>query len=259
MSTKTQRLIIGIKPWFIRSLSVLIALTIWTYAESIYGGYLVSSPVAVAQRFIEMSLNGMFAEALYATGRIILGGLLLSVVVGIPLGILIGSNKLMDWIANPFVTIFYILPPVGLVPLFIIWFGLDYNSKVLLTFVFGVLPIIINVRVGVKDVSDKLLEVGDSMEATSYQKFRKILLPGTVPHVVSGIRHSIARCLIGAIVAEIFLSAVGIGEIILRSTSVFDIRTNIATLLLLALLSLLFTKGVQIIEYRLFPWRAVDN
>lgn len=249
----------SLRPWVVRMASVVVLLVIWMEAASVFGEYLVGTPTGVATRIVEMSLDGTFVDALIATGRIIFGGLVLGIAVGIPVGILLGTNEILDWMANPFVTIFYILPPAGLVPLFIIWFGIGFTSKVLLTFVFAVLPVIINVREGVQDTEEEFLEVGDSMGASSFQKFRKILLPGTLPHIVTGIRHGIARAIIGAIVAEIFLSAVGIGKLILSSTSLFDITTNIATLLMLAVFSLVLTLGVRYVEQWMFPWRAEDT
>lgn len=247
-----------LRPWTLRLLSIIGLLMIWTYAGSVFGEYLISSPLGVARRFFELTVDGTFAEALYATSQIIFGGLLMGIILGVPIGIILGTNEILDWMGNPFVTVFYILPPAGLVPLFIIWFGIGFTSKVILTAVFAILPIIINVREGVKNTEDEYLEVGESMGASSMQQFRNILLPGTIPYIVTGIRHGIARSIIGAIVAEIFLSAVGIGDLILQSTSLFIISTTIATLLLLAVFSLFLTLSVQRLEWWLFPWRAED-
>lgn len=248
-----------IRPWVIRALSVIGLILIWQSVATQYGAYLVGTPVGVIEDLIALSLDGTFLDAIIATGRIMMAGLLLGIAVGIPVGIFQGVSELFDWIANPFVTIFYILPPAGLIPLFIIWFGIAFTSKALLTFIFAVLPIVINVREGVRNTEDEYLEVGISMGATSFEQFRHILLPGTIPYIVTGIRHGIARAIIGAIVAEIFLSAVGIGDIILESTGLYNITTTIATLLVLAAASLVLTLSVQYLEHRMFPWRAGDG
>lgn len=259
MSADTGRPVVaGLRPWLIRLVSVVLLLGIWNVAASRYGTYLIGTPVGVWESLVEMLVDGTLVAGTIATGRLMISGLILSVAVGVPIGIAQGTKELFDWIANPFVTVFYILPPAGFVPLFIIWFGIGTFSKILLTFVFGVIPVIINVREGVKNTEDEYFEVGSSFGANSRQMFKHILLPGTIPYIVTGIRHAIARTIIGAIVAEIFLSAVGIGGIILESTSLFNITQTIAILIVLALASLGITLSVGYAERLLFPWRVED-
>jgi NitT/TauT family transport system permease protein len=259
MSTDTGRPVVArLRPWLIRLVSVALLLVVWDAAAGRYGAYLMGTPTGVWESLVEMTVDGTLVAGAIATGRIMMSGLLLSIVVGVPVGIAQGTKELFDWVANPFVTVFYILPPAGFVPLFIIWFGIGTFSKILLTFVFGVIPVVINVREGVKNTEDEYFEVGSSFGASRRQTFRFILLPGTIPYIVTGIRHAIARTIIGAIVAEIFLSAVGIGGIILESTSLFNITQTIAVLIVLALASLVLTLSVSYAERLLFPWRAED-
>lgn len=244
----------GQYPWMVRLLSVGVFLALWYQLNSAFGSFLIAPPDEVVLTWINLVIDGTMITALIETSKIIFAGLGLAILLGVPFGLLM-INRHFDWSLNPFVTVFYILPPAGLVPVFIIWFGIGWTSKILLTFIFAVLPIIINIRAGVKETQQTHLDVSRSFGASRYETYREVIFPSVTAYFVTGLRHATARAIIGAIVAEIFLSTVGLGELIIQSTSLYNIALNFATLITLVILSLSLTEGLRYLETRLFPWR----
>jgi NitT/TauT family transport system permease protein len=178
-----------------------------------------------------------------------------AVIIGIPLGFLMGWRRLVEYALDPFVWVFYSMPIVSLWPLFIIWFGIGVKSIVALAFLFAVVPIVINTFTGVKGVDPVLIRCARSFNASPVDLFLKFALPGALPMIIAGLRLGIGRALIGVVIGELFSSNVGVGFHIsyygarLRFSDVF------AGLFVVVLLGLLTTQSIRVVEARLARWK----
>jgi len=131
-------------------------------------------------------------------------GFTLAVLFGIPFGIMSGWYKRFFYVTEPFVASLYATPRVSLLPLIIIWVGIGIMSKVVIIFLAAIFPVLINTRDGVKTTPQNLLNAARSFGASHGQMFRTVVLPSTVPFIISGLRLAVGRALIGVFVGELY-------------------------------------------------------
>ncbi len=182
-------------------------------------------------------------------------GMVLASAVGIVLGLLMGTYSWLADTLDPLVSALYSTPVAALAPLFIIWFGLGLSSKVAVVFLLAVLPILINTYSGVRSVDPSLVEVAASFNASRLQIFTKVLVPGAIPAIMSGLRLGGGRGLLGIVVGELFGARAGVGYLIFIASQNFDLATLFVGVLILAVSGVAFSEGVKALEKRYAPWR----
>jgi NitT/TauT family transport system permease protein len=183
-------------------------------------------------------------------------GLFLAIIVGIPIGLLMGVNKLMYDYLDVWVAALYATPLVALTPFFVMIFGIGIESKAALVFTLCVFPVVINTTAGVKSVDPTYLEVARSFDANALQIFRKVLMPGCLPFIISGIRLASGRGLTAVVVGELFFSSAGVGHLISLASQTFNSASLFAGVVIFAGAGMLFNRGLQLLEERLAPWRG---
>lgn len=180
-----------------------------------------------------------------------IGGL----VVGIALGMILGTSRRFKEYVDPLINGLYATPLIALAPLFILWFGIGETKTVVLVFLLVVLPIAINTDVGIRATEPHLLDTARSFGATRSQLFTMVRLPTSISFIVAGIRMGIARGLIGVVVGEFFGSRQGVGYRILISSQYFDNGTLLACVMLFALSGVALVKVFEWLERRIAPWK----
>ncbi len=186
-------------------------------------------------------------------------GLTLAVVVGVLIGLLLARYWLLDVGLGVYLTFLYSIPGVALVPLIVLWTGFGLFSKVVILFVFAFFPMAINTYQGVKNVDPQLIEVGRSFRSSEWQLWGHIVLPGALPFIVAGLRLAVGRALIGMVLADLYTAISGIGYLIVRTASTFQIDKMFVPIVLLGLLGVTMTAGVGLLEVRVAPWRHGRN
>jgi len=182
-------------------------------------------------------------------------GYFLSVLVGVPFGIAIGWYKKFAYICDPFVNAMNATPRVALLPLIIIWLGIGILSKIGIIFLGAVFPLIINTRDGVKTTSVSLLNAARSFGASEWQLFRSVVVPSTVPFILTGLRLAIGRALIGFMVGELYAATAGIGFMITVAGATFQTDKVFVGVLIFALSGMIATDVIDRIERRFDKWR----
>ena len=182
-------------------------------------------------------------------------GWLLSLAVGILLGLLIGRFRTFDALTKPYVTFLNALPVSTLVPIAVILFGIGYASRILVVFLFGVVEVTLNTAAGVRYVSRDLVEIGQSFNAKQSMLFRKVILPASLPGIMAGIRIGTGRAVVGMVVVEILLVAVGMGRLILRYRGRFQSAELYAVVLALILFGILLQVIARRFESRVSRWK----
>ena len=166
----------------------------------------MSAPSLVWNAAVQLFSSGEIYNDLYVSGVELFWGYILSAVVAVPFGISIGWYKKMSYIFDPFVNAMNATPRVALLPLVIIWLGIGILSKVGIIFLGAVFPILINTRDGVKTTPINLLTAARSFGASEWMIFKTVVLPSTIPFILTGLRLGLGRAIVGVmktLVAEV--------------------------------------------------------
>ena len=182
-------------------------------------------------------------------------GLGFAIVIGLPLGVLLGRSKTLNAMLDPFITAFNATPRLVFLPLVVLWFGLGLWSKVVIVFIGALFPILINTYEGVRNSDRVLINVVRSFGAKEWDIARLVVIPNSMPYIVAGLRLAIGRAILGVVVAEFFGSEDGLGVVMVRAAGSYQVDVVFSGLIVFAGLSLLMTGMVQILEHRLSRWR----
>jgi ABC-type nitrate/sulfonate/bicarbonate transport system permease component len=248
---RTEALIFG-------TLGVAAFLIIWQLA-SVSGAVdaiLLPAPTAVAGAFGDMFTSPGFGADLRASGVEFIIGFLLSLVIGLPLGMLIGWYKRLGYALEPLINFFYSTPRIALMPILIIWFGIGLSSKIAVVFLGGVFPILINAAAGVRTVDRSLIQAARVFNATDRQLFLTVNLPACVPFVLSGMRLAVGQGLIGVFVGELLGAQHGVGLLVANAGASFQTARVLAGVALIAAAGVVLTNLLGLAERHFSSWRA---
>jgi NitT/TauT family transport system permease protein len=212
-------------------------------------------PSHVVGTLWEMFASGSIWVPLGVSASAFAIGLALAIVIGIPLGVLIGRSTVLNAMLDPFITAFNATPRLVFLPLLLLWFGLGMWSKVLIVFIGALFPILINTYEGVRNADKLLINVVRSFGANEWDISRLVVVPNSLPYIVVGLRLAIGRAVLGVVVAEFFGSEQGLGVVMVQAASRFQVDIVFAGLIVFATLSLMMTGLVKLLEDRLSRWR----
>ncbi len=150
-------------------------------------------------------------------------GLGLAIVVGLPLGVLIGRSRTLNAMLDPFITAFNATPRLVFLPLMMLWFGLGLWSKVVIVFIGALFPILINTYEGVRNADKVLINVVRSFGAKEWDIARLVVVPNALPYIVAGLRLAIGRAVLGVVVAEFFGSESGLGVMMVQAAGRYQV------------------------------------
>jgi NitT/TauT family transport system permease protein len=240
------------------TISVVIFLTIWELIGNtlqLINPMFMSAPSLVMKAAVQLFTSGEIWNDLYVSGIEFFWGYGLSIIFAIPFGIAIGWYKKFAYICDPFVNAMNATPRVALLPLVIIWLGIGILSKVGIIFLGAVFPLLINTRDGVKTTPANLLTAARSFGASEWQIFRSVVLPSTVPFILTGLRLAVGRALIGVMVGELYAATAGIGFMITVAGATFQTDKVFVGVLIFAITGMILTDVIDRIEHRFDKWR----
>ena len=165
-------------------------------------------------------------------------GLGLAIVVGLPLGVLIGRSRTLNAMFDPFITAFNATPRLVFLPLVMLWFGLGLWSKVVIVFIGALFPILINTYEGVRNADKTLINVVRSFGASEWDVARLVVVPNAMPYIIAGLRLAIGRAVLGVVVAEFFGSESGLGVMMVQAAGRYQVDVVFSGLIVFAALSL---------------------
>jgi len=183
-------------------------------------------------------------------------GLAISFAIGFFAGLLMARLPRLRIALEPYVTAAYAMPGVALIPFILAMFGFEVKAKVIVVVLFGIWPILINTLEGARSVNPELLEVARSYRSSEPRLWTHVIVPYTLPYTMTGLRQSIARCLVGMIAAEFLLSSSGLGDLIIRSTERFETGKVLAGVLTIMLLATALIGIGRALENYFARWRA---
>jgi NitT/TauT family transport system permease protein len=220
--------------------------------EALWEGFTTTAPPGAV-------ISGSIRDHLLYTLTNLGVGLLIACLVGIPAGLLMGGNKYVEKILSPYVWALASLPRIALVPLFILFLGFTVKMQVTIVTLSAIFPIIINSWAGVKTTDKSLLAAARVFGASRRELYTKVVLPYTLPFIISGIQQGIGRGLVGVIIAEIFGGARGLGYLVTRSADTFNSALMYAVLFLLVVVSLTLVQITRWLEAYVAPWRRIEG
>lgn len=246
---------------FTRTLAVTLFLAAWEglFLSGSVSPLFFSSPSLIAQGLFKVFKTGEIWPHLAASGHVALLGYLISVGIGIPLGVFMGRSVLARDTLEPFIMAHYSAPTAAFLPLLIIWFGIGLWSKVVLVVMGGIFVIIINTQAGVANVDRRLIETARAFRASEFSILTKIVGPSALPFIITGMRLAIGRVLIMVVVSELFASNVGIGYLIFQAGAMYDTTLIFVGVIILALSGVALNSLLRGLERRLAPWTHTEN
>ena len=249
----------GLQNFGIRLLSLAIFLGVWQIGAMNVDPVLFTSPWKVAVAAVGMISSGELWAGLWPSLVVLLIGLTLAIIFGTLLGLALARFHILDVSVTVYITFLYSIPSVALVPLIVLWAGYETTAKVIILFLFAFFPMVINTYQGVKSVDLKLLEVGRAFRCSERQLWINIVLPGALPFIVTGIRLAVGRGMIGMVLADLYTAISGIGYLIVRSASTFQVDKMFVPIVTLGLLGVTLTALLRLAESYVAPWTAASQ
>jgi NitT/TauT family transport system permease protein len=227
-------------------------LIVWELAATFFvDPFWIGDPSAIAVRLWNVFVEGDMLTHTGVTLGHAVAGLLASLIVGVPVGILFAANRFVAATLEPYFLAFYSLPRVALAPLLILWFGIGSLSKIMMAFSMVVVVVILNTYEGVRSVDRDLLDMLRAMRASRAYTLRKVLLPSIVPWVFASMRVGIGLALVGAVIGELVGANRGLGWYVELAAGRIDIVGVFTGLIVLAILGMSLNAIVKAIEGRL--------
>jgi ABC-type nitrate/sulfonate/bicarbonate transport system permease component len=214
-----------------------------------------TTPSKIALAFSRLLANGEIEKHFYVSAIAFLAGLGLSILIGLPLGLIMGRSSALDDLLDPYVTAANATPRIIFLPLLILWFGIGLSSKIVIVFAGAVFPLLINTYVGVKNVNRVLINVVRSFGASEWQLMKIVVLPNSLPYIIAGLRLAIGRAILGVVVGEFFGSSQGLGYMIASAATNYKVDVVFVGVAIFMALSVILTLAVKQLESRLASWR----
>ncbi len=253
---RTRRAILNLA---IRLVSVAVFLVLWEITGRGIDPVLFTTPSAVAVAAVEMIRSGELWTYLYPSLVVLLYGFTLAVIFGIGIGLLLARYWVLDVALSVYITFLYSIPSVALVPLIVLWAGYEQTAKVIILFLFAFFPMVINTYQGVKAVDPKLIEVGRAFRCNEGQLWANIVIPASLPFIVTGLRLALGRGLIGMVLADLYTALSGIGYLIARTAATYQVNRMFVPIVTLGLLGVTLTALLRLIEKYVAPWTNVSD
>jgi NitT/TauT family transport system permease protein len=236
----------------------VLVIGLWEVATRVLGVKPILLPpfsAAVAELWDGISRGWLFGHV-GATATVWVIGYLAASVVGILFGIAVGISRRASIIANPWLNAIYVTPDIALVPIFILWFGIGIEFKVWYVFLSGFFFVAVNTLAGVRAVEGRYVAVANSFGASRLTALRTVVIPGSIPYIVTGLRQAAGRSLVGVVAAEFVASNTGLGFMISVAGQTFNTDRVIAGIFILAFTGIAMAELLRVVERRFDAWRA---
>ena len=243
----------------VRLSSVVFLLGLWEIFGRHVNPLFLSYPSAIGRAFLQVVVTEEFQRSALSSLQVFAIGLIAALALGIAVGLLMGRYRLAEYLLDPYVYALDATPRVALIPILLLWFGLGATSKIVIVFLSGLFPVLMNTFSGVRTVSAQLVEVGRAYGAGERKLFTKVILPAALPFIMAGIRLAVGRALIGIITAEMFTAVTGMGALLVRYSSALATDKFFVPVILLALLGVALSSIVEKLQKKLAPWKETER
>jgi NitT/TauT family transport system permease protein len=240
--------------------SVVGAIVFWDLlAWYVDNSLFLTSLGSILIRGAELTRSGELQTHIWISFLEFAGGFGLAAVAGILSGVGLAASRTARGLFDPWISMLYATPILALGPLFVLWLGIGLASKIAIIFLTAVFPITINTLVGLTTTDRLHVEVARSLGASAGQIYTKVRIPSATPFIIAGLRLSVARALVGVVVAELFGSRAGLGFMIMTASQSFDTAALFVGVGILAVAGVGSVYALKSLEKALAPWRFKDE
>lgn len=229
-------------------------LAVWEISVRLWAPAYMAKPSGIAAVLPTVLADPAFWLAARQTLGAVLLGLAIAFFLGTLIGVALGRVRALDRMLQVYVSGFFAMPMVAILPLLTLWFGYSADAR-LATVVFAAFfSVVVNVADGARAVPPEYLEVSRAFRGSAWSRLTDVILPASVPYLLAGLRLAAGRALIGAVIAEFFAALPGLGYLILFQARTFKHNEAFVAVLLLALTGVLFEFALRQATARFLPW-----
>lgn len=221
--------------------------------------FFISLPTEIWSQLWEWITSGYLWHNLWVTLQATFWGFLLGAGSGIVAGFLLGLIDILGRLLDPFITAVYSLPKLALAPLFVLWFGIGLEMKVVLTAVIVFFLVFWNTYTGVRETDKDLVDVLRVMGARRHDVIRRVVLPGSLTYIYVGLKLAIPYALVGAVVGELIASNRGLGYILMSAAGAFNTAGIMAALVVLMLIATGMNSVLNLTEVYVMRWKRAGR
>src|SRR3954469_1304284 len=245
-----RRFGLGLAPW-------LGAIALWyavRYSGLVNPG-LIPAPHQVAQKFVELLLHeGLLVDVLASTRRVFLG-VILGIVVAVPVGFLLGWYRSARTFADPMINFFRALPPIALIPLVIVYFGVDELAKLVILFYAAFFSGVIVMYEGVGQITPLYIRVAQTLGASELETFLKVIIPLTVPHILTALRVALGVTWATLVASELIAAQRGLGATFQNASTYFLLDVIYVGIICIGCVALVMDTILRKVSARLLVWQ----
>ena len=229
-------------------------LVLWEAAGTLYGEQWISRPSLVAVRLVDW-LGGDLHVYVATTLIEVLSGVAIGGTSGALFGLLLGRSATLSVVLRPVIVGFYSVPLITLVPLLILFFGLEMAPKIILVSIVVFFLMFFNTFSGARSIDEDVVSGLTLMGANRGERFRKAVAPASMVWLIAGLRVSLPYALVAATTGEMLAARSGVGLLLVNGYAQFDMAAVYAALLILTVLGIALSEGLNLLERRLLRWR----
>ncbi len=249
-------------PGWYRALSLLVVVGLWQLASStgLLPASKLASPASIVHTAYTLIITnsptyGTLQGSLLASFERWAIGFALGVSIGVLLAILTGLSRVGEIVADPILQALRSVPLLGLIPLFIVWFGIGQLPKILFVMLSALFPVYLNTFAGIRGVDSKLGELGRVLGLRRGEMIRHIVLPGALPSALTGLQLSVISSMLALVVGEQINATSGLGFMITQAQQFLNNSVIMVALIVYAILGLLLNGAVRLLERKALAWR----
>lgn len=241
--------------WTYRIATLAILLGAWQWYGVTVGGLLIPTVDGTFGRLAQMLLGSELWDAAWVSNQSMILGFILSLLIGVPAGLLMGRFRGAEQFTDVYINVLLVTPMAAIIPLLIMSpLGFSLASRVLLVILFAIPMVLVNSRAGVRQVDPNLIEMAHSFGANEFELWKRIILPASLPAIMTGVRLALGRAITAMVIVELLMAAVGLGGLIVEARGRFDPDTLYAVVVFVVLEALLLISIARWIERRAVPW-----
>lgn len=258
MATSRRKTLLTVLLWRLLLLAAVVGA--WqALSGPVVDPFYISKPSDIIVRLGGWLVDGTILTNLWATLEATLSGFVFGGLVGIGVGFFLGRSPFVARVVDPYIIAIYSLPKVALAPLFILWFGIGMESKIVLAATIVFFLVFYNTYAGVRAVDQDLIDVVRLMGGSRRDILRRVVLPSSATWIFNGLKISVPYALIGAVVGELTASDRGIGFVLKRASGTFDTAGVFAALVILMIVATILNQLVTYGERYVDRWRSTPS
>ena len=246
---------------FLLSTPWLVILGVWSVITSLglVNPTLVPSPRQIGWKFVELLSTGQLEQDIWMSTQRVLVGVVLGIFVAVPVGFLIGWYKNLRTFLDPLINFFRALPPIALIPLVIIYFGIGELAKVIILFYASFFAGVIVMYEGVAQISPIFIRVAKTLGASEWEIFRKVIIPLTMPHILTALRVALGVAWATLVASELVAAQKGLGALIQSAGAYFQMDVIYVGIISIGFIALMMDFLLRQVGTSLVKWQDRVN